>query len=161
MKIVINRSNGYFKPSDEAIKQYLKCKGINYFLYYYYGGRYYREDYVSQKIFELPFLGRIFLSEDCGGILDKDDPSDKDSIVKNKINEYTIPRIDKDFVRIVEKLGNKASATNSNLVVIDIPNDLIAWRIVENDGYEVVEELHRYWPGGENISSNYSWNQMI
>lgn len=56
-----------------------------------------------------------------------------------------IPRDDKDLVRVVEEMGDKASAHFARLEVVEIP-DGVEWEIDEYDGNERVAEKHRTWP---------------
>jgi len=63
-----------------------------------------------------------------------------------KINLESRPedRTDPLLIKVVEKLGNKASGTCASLKVIEIP-DGIKWEITEYDGLEQVEEIHNSW----------------
>lgn len=49
-----------------------------------------------------------------------------------------------ELVQVVEELGEKASGSFANLVVVDVPDD-VDWVIEEYDGYETIEEVHRSW----------------
>lgn len=63
--------------------------------------------------------------------------------------ETEIPREDPDLVDIVEKYGEKANGKYSNLVVVEIPDD-IEWFVEDYDGREWICEEHRRWYGDEN-----------
>ena len=56
-------------------------------------------------------------------------------------------RLNRDFpdlVKVVETLGEKASAPYANLLIIEIPED-VNQDIEEYDGMEWVVEKHRIW----------------
>ena len=59
-------------------------------------------------------------------------------------NYREINRNDKDLVRVVQELGEKANGFCASLKMVDIPLD-IQWFIEENDGKECVSEKHRTW----------------
>jgi len=57
--------------------------------------------------------------------------------------------IDKDrenplLIKVVKKLGKKASGFCANLKIVKIPDD-IEYKIEEYDGLESVEEKHKSW----------------
>jgi hypothetical protein len=62
-----------------------------------------------------------------------------------ELTELDIPRDDQDLVVAVELLGEKANGQYSDLMVVDIPDD-VKWTIEEYDGREWVAERHRVWP---------------
>jgi hypothetical protein len=67
--------------------------------------------------------------------------------VQSELTVYyrDIPRNDPALVQMVEELGSdKASGRHSELVVVEIPDDIL-WEISEYDGMERVEESHRNW----------------
>lgn len=49
-----------------------------------------------------------------------------------------------ELVQVVEELGEKANDSCSNLVVVEVPDD-VNWVLEEYDGYETIEEVHRSW----------------
>lgn len=53
-------------------------------------------------------------------------------------------RINPILIETIEELGKDASGKYSNLVIIEIPDD-VEWQIEEYDGYEWVAEKHRTW----------------
>jgi hypothetical protein len=61
------------------------------------------------------------------------------------INEYDIERNDPALVRVVEELGDVANSNYSSLKVVEIPDDVKYWFIVEYDGKEHIAEDHRTW----------------
>ncbi len=64
-------------------------------------------------------------------------------------------RTDPKLVDCVEKLGPRASEDAvSNLIVIEIPND-VDWYIRDDRGIETVEEKHRIWGG------NADWGEWM
>ena len=55
-----------------------------------------------------------------------------------------IPRDDKNLIKVVETLGERAFDNFATLKIIEIPAD-IGWHIAEYDGWEWVAEDHRTW----------------
>lgn len=58
--------------------------------------------------------------------------------------EFMEDRSNPDLVKCVEELGEVASGWNSNLKVVEIPDD-VEWEIEVFDGVEWVTEKHRKW----------------
>ena len=54
-------------------------------------------------------------------------------------------RTNKDLVAVVEKLGDAANSSVSELKIIEIPDDGVIWEIEEYDGWEWVREVSRTW----------------
>jgi len=50
------------------------------------------------------------------------------------INENLVPRHDKDLIKVVETLGNKANGDYASLVIINLRGNI--YRITEYDGLE-------------------------
>jgi len=48
------------------------------------------------------------------------------------------------LIKVVEELGERASAKHAELAIVDIP-DGVGWEIEEYDGIEHVAEVHRKW----------------
>jgi len=48
------------------------------------------------------------------------------------------------LIKVVKKLGKKASGFCANLKIVKIPDD-IEYKIEEYDGLESVEEKHKSW----------------
>jgi hypothetical protein len=55
-----------------------------------------------------------------------------------------IPRDDKDLIKVIKKLKDKANGDCAELRIVEIPNNA-DWEIDEYDGLETVEEKHRIW----------------
>ena len=55
-----------------------------------------------------------------------------------------ISRDDPILVQLVEELGQKVNTRFSDLVIVDIPDD-VDWDVAEYDGSEWVAEVHRTW----------------
>lgn len=55
-----------------------------------------------------------------------------------------IARDDPILVQLVEELGQKVNTRYSDLVIVDIPDD-VDWDVAEYDGSEWVAEVHRTW----------------
>lgn len=120
-KIVINKSSGGFRLSEEAISRYCEMKGIR--LYpeqspYGPGVRYY---WTAPKS-EIP-------------------AGQENSFY---FMPHDIDRDDELLIRVVEELGEKASDTYANLKVVEIP-DNVEWKIEECGGHEHIAEVHRTW----------------
>jgi len=59
-------------------------------------------------------------------------------------NEYKIDREDPSLIYVIRTLGNKVNNSCSNLIILDIPDD-VEYIICENVGKEWVAEKHRTW----------------
>lgn len=57
-------------------------------------------------------------------------------------------RTDPRFVRCVRALGEKANGTDAHLEILDIPADM-KWKLMDCEGIEWVEEVHRTWRPSE------------
>jgi hypothetical protein len=57
---------------------------------------------------------------------------------------WTIPRDDRDLVRVVRELGADASGAGSELRIVEIPDD-VSWTIETVGGIEQISEAHRVW----------------
>lgn len=139
MKIVKNCCYGGFSPSARAYKEYFKKKGKPIFFYdqtgYKHNGN---EEYTRRTTEDISGGTFHMVSKDFGKKIKK---------LPNKYYVYRDQdklRIDKDFIKVVEELGKKASAEVSNLQVIEIPDD-IEWEVSEYDGIETIEEKHNKW----------------
>jgi hypothetical protein len=142
MKVVINRCYGGFGISHEGMMRLFEIKGQkvwpelddgNYWKYWTYWT-------VSPEDRPESKEGDAFYAM-----------SMEDRRAYNKVqSELTvyyrdIPRNDPALVQMVEELGSdKASGKHSELVVVEIPDD-VAWEISEYDGMERVHESHRSW----------------
>ena len=62
------------------------------------------------------------------------------------LNQYVIGRSDPALVQTVLELGSEAGGSYSRLAVVDIPDDVDDWYIVEYDGYEHVAEGRTWHP---------------
>lgn len=138
MKIVRNDCYGGFGLSPLAIKEYAKLKGFEVFAYRDKSGEfgtYLRLDTEE----ELRGCFCIYYSTSDWG---------KECIGRNLnstfFSERNIERNDPCLVEVVEKLGKKANTSCSELIVVEIPDD-VDWEITEYDGWESVEEKHRSW----------------
>lgn len=61
------------------------------------------------------------------------------------VHAYDLDRNDQDLVIVVESMGERSWGDHSELMVVDIPND-VKWQIKSYDGLEHVAEVHRTWP---------------
>ena len=60
---------------------------------------------------------------------------------------YCVPRDDALLIRLIERLGlRKAGGVVSRLKIVEVPDDVGEWEIVDDDGKEkVVETRAREW----------------
>lgn len=134
MKIILNKCYGGFSLSKEAYELYAKKKGLT--LYPYYDSS--EDNFTTFKKGNSSFLTYYFI-EDFG-----------DEVFKNTIDwsknlyldyEY---RNDPTLIEVVEELGEKANGRFSNLVVVDIPDNM-DYVIDDYDGIETLHERVREW----------------
>lgn len=117
-KVVINKCWGGFGLSDEAVELYGKLSGL---------------DLIKYNDPDVPRM------VSCGSTYFFDEIDDG-----NFFDESEIERDDPNLVRVVELLGEKASAQLSKLKIVEIPED-VHFTIGEYDGQEWVAEKHRTW----------------
>lgn len=60
-------------------------------------------------------------------------------------DQYELERTDPRLVEAVEKLGKQASGSWSDLLVVEIPDDM-PYYIDDYDGAETIHENHRIFP---------------
>jgi len=130
MKIVINSGHGAFGISNEALIRLIE-RGASIVLEHPY----------SPPLDPVPLRDGFIGDKDYPGMVDKDSVS------------YCLAggddvRGNPDLVAVVEELGKDAGDDLSTLVVIDIPEDVCGWYIIDWAGFEEVHEEHRWW-GGE------------
>lgn len=136
MELVINRCFGGFGLSPLAVKEYLKRKGSDCFIYednnYGTGKLYVKVEIEKASIFA------IYATKDLG------ETTTWEEIQKHYFYPKYINRADLDLIEVVKKLGKKANGMCSDLRIVEIP-DGTDWEISEYDGLETVEEKHRSW----------------
>ena len=142
MKVVINSQYGGFSLSKIAIQEYLKLKGEQaYFYDINFRGKevYYKKSLkdTNSDIFFMTF------TKDFGTEINGNDISEED-YEKYRFSSKDIKRIDKDLIKVIEELGEKANTQVSTLKIVDIPDD-VKWTIEEYDGNEWIAEEHRTW----------------
>ena len=59
-------------------------------------------------------------------------------------SEHDIERDDPKLVALVESMGKKANGRHSELIVVEIPDD-VEYYVDEYDGMECIRENHRVW----------------
>ena len=57
---------------------------------------------------------------------------------------HVTSRTESALIRTVEELGEESWGRNSQLKIVEIPDDVL-WEIEEYDGIERVVEAHRIW----------------
>lgn len=138
MRIVINKCFGGFGLSHEAIKKYLNLKGKKAF--FYKQTKYHFQDGVEEYEKVHPMNDNYMfyvVTKDLGEIIN----SLPD---KYYFSYYDIKRDDKDLVKVVSDLGEKADGDNAKLAIVDVP-DGIKWTMEEYDGIEHIAEEHETW----------------
>jgi hypothetical protein len=63
---------------------------------------------------------------------------------KHAFSPSNIERTDPALVQVVEELGEKANGKHAELVVVEVPDDVV-WSIDNYDGVETIHEQHRTW----------------
>ena len=133
MKIVINAQYGGFGLSKLATEEYLKLKGKkSYFYSTECDGRkiYYKkiDSSFKEDIFTICF------TKDLGESINGEEIPEK-TWESCCFSAKAIKRTDKDLIKIVEKLKEKANTICSSLKIIEIP-DNVDYEIEEYDGNE-------------------------
>ena len=149
MEIVINDCYGGFGLSPLAIKELAKLKGKEcYFFDMMIDGKY--KPLTLKQAKKISFWVAHSVPNPQDYDLDK---PDKDGLYKDahkraeKIDldyGYNIDRADKDLIKVVKTLGNKANGECAKLKIVEIPNG-VNWEIDEYDGMESIHEKHRSW----------------
>ena len=138
MKIVINKCFGGFGLSPLAVKEYLKLKKKDLFIYkqvkYDFKDQ---EDQYQRVGMEDAGIMNHFMTKDLGEFTSK---------LPNKyyFSEYNFQRDDPELISIVEKLGDTASGRFAELKIVEIP-DGTDYTIEEYDGLEHIAEKHNTW----------------
>lgn len=140
MKIVINRCYGGFGLSPKATKMIMERKGLNCYPYVQtkYEWRDGVKEYTKTDIESLE--DNLFVS------FSKTDLGETTPSISNEDfwSYYKLDRTDKDMIEVIEQLGCKANGKLSDLVIVEVPDD-VEWEIDDYDGMETVHEVHRSW----------------
>ena len=135
MKVVINACHGGFGLSEKAFLRYAELKGLTV---------YPEGTGIFTTYWLVPEGEREDRTNYYSWPLEEQRASNK-RLVKQVMNEHTIPRDDPALVQVVEELGADANARFAELEIVELP-DGVAWQIEEYDGFEHVAEKHRTWP---------------
>lgn len=128
MKIVINQCYGGFGLSEKAVMRYAELAGMTLYPVETKFG--YTEYYkVPKEEFDK---------------IKSENPKAYSILNSLMFFESDIDRTDPLLIRVVEELGDEASAKFSELKIVKIPND-VQWEIRDYDGMETVVEQHRSW----------------
>jgi len=137
MKILINTCFGGFCFSDEAVALY--CQKRYQRSPVFYGrknGNMVRLTHVEVKNDHLIYA----FTEDNGPVL----PANADWDEMGYINPRPSDRTDPLWVEVAQELGTGANSSSSDIVIVDVPDD-VKWFISDYDGSEHVAESHRTW----------------
>ena len=126
MKVVVNRCFGGFSPSAELFEYLINKKGWKLTTFNEKG------NYTDPKADIVEAKRDDKFSSIMPRYFFVHDRSDEEL------------RSNKDLVEAVEKLGDRANTSVSNLEVVEIP-DGIDFVIEEYDGNEHIAEVHRTW----------------
>lgn len=133
MKVVINRCFGGFELSTIAVKEYLKRKGSECFVYVDgTKNRYERIDTDTQSIFV------TYSTKDLGKT------TTWEELKECAFFPRYINRSDDDLIFVVENFAKEANGQCANLKVVEIPYG-IEYEISEHDGLEEIQKKHRSW----------------
>ena len=138
MKIILNKCFGGFELSPVATMMYAEKKGIVLYPYCHN----YRSIMGYNYVADVNKANKVdyFFTEYFGDkIIDKD--------INWETHYYPDTediRKDPDLIAIVEELGEKANGWCSELVVVDIPDELDGKYVI--DDYDGIETLHEDVP---------------
>ena len=158
MKIAINNDYGGFCLSAKAMKKIAELKGHEVFFYKREKSNIDEEIYikVDEEMFDKSYgfgFGMKCVKKDYG---------DKVRAFGNEVDcfedrRWNNKRNDPDLIKAIEELRKKASAYRSDIIVIEIPDD-VEWIIQDYDGIEWVAEKHRVW--GNNFPTHHSMDDI-
>ncbi len=135
MEVILNKSYGGFRVSEEGYDLYCKKMGVPVFRY---GHDYNRCSYVKLHSEEEAekFLVVFHFTKDFGESFSADDFFVNNTYYINLNENY---RFNPTLIEVVKELGTKASTLYSNLQVIEVPGDNPDDYIVdEHDGFETM-----------------------
>lgn len=135
MEVILNKTYGGFRVSEEGYDLYCKKMGVPIFRY---GHDYNKCSYVklhSEKEIERAFVVFHF-TKDFGESFSDNDLFDKTYYIN--LNENY--RFNPTLIEVVKELGTKVNTLYSNLQVIEVPGDNPDDYII-ND-YDGVETMH-------------------
>jgi hypothetical protein len=147
MKIVINTKYGGYNLSALAIQELAKLKNKKCYFFKING-----INYIPIKIEETENTNLWVALSVPNPELYKLNERDKNGLYKSANKRYKLisfddiynNRTDKDLIKVIEKLGDKANGKYAKLKIIRIPNN-VKYTIDEYDGIETVSEVHRSW----------------
>jgi hypothetical protein len=152
-KIVINTCFGGFGLSPAGIKEWAGLNGREcYFFKDGIGAEEYKrisfeeaEKRMFMSAFDIPNPAEVLnKGNEWRDMTDKQRQDWNALYSKHHLSDRDIPRDDTNLIKVVEKLGKKASGSCAHLEIVEIPED-VQWEINEYDGNEHVAEVHRTW----------------
>jgi len=141
-QIVINKCYGGFSISIKALIELIEMNADcidKHSLEDYYGEDYKDEFYKDKK--EMDVIGEYLVNNFYCMVIRP--LKDKVPVLYRLSNDDST-RTNKDFIKVVNKLGEASYGSCAKLKIIDIPID-VKYSIEEYDGIEWIAEVHRTW----------------
>lgn len=155
MKIVINKCYGGFSLSMEGVEMLAKLQGRECYFFEMKGSKSIYKPSVYKPIektkntlfftaFDIPNPNKLFSNKNFHKMSKEEGEAYNLIFSKHYINCRPKDRTDKNLIKVVESLKEKANGSCAQLEIIDIP-DGVEWEIQDYDGIERVVEKHRFW----------------
>lgn len=149
MKVVKNNCYGVFRLSARGLERYAELKGKRA---YFFKLGVVLDNEAPMSAEEVDEKGLFWIAFSVPNPNDyRLHERDEDGLFKSanawakEISfDYEENRSDPALVQVVEELGKVASGRLSELVVVDIPDD-VEYEIDDYDGLETIREKHRTW----------------
>lgn len=135
-KVILNKSYGGFGVSKKAYELYAKKKGLEVYSYQldFFDDEYGRK---HTRLVRTDYPISIFAqysTRDLGEVVDSISEEDKLDLDTNM-------RDDETLIEVVEELGKDANGRFSDLVIVEIPDDVAEDYVI--DDYDGIETLHK------------------
>lgn len=160
MKIVINKCYGGFSLSPAAVRKLAELNGRK--CYFFKDGRG-RDGHINFNeyvpadeedlgdslmfyAFDIPNPNEVLkrMNDHWSELTPEEREASNESYSSHSLDNRDIDRADKNLVKVVEYLGERANGRCAKLAVVEVP-DGTRWTIEECDGQEWVAEEHRTW----------------
>jgi len=140
LKVAINNGGNGFGLSTEAIRYIAKLKNSNVYCYHqtYRGSFDSKNEYtrIDDNYGDDGFV--YYMTEDAGHITDE---------LRGNLFTPFVSRDDSFLIKTIEDLGSKASASYSNIQIIEIPN---------NSKFTIIKNLDDDWHCVETVDYKLS-----